>query len=607
MTYNPARDTDEGALLPIPGSLIPEDLSGHIFITGATPRDRKNNSLFNGEGRILRLDFNKKGAVGFKASTLRTPCSFADDILGESPLNLTRFLSVGIARVSLIYGARYYHNTQPIALGKNRLLLGYDGCTPVEINPKTLKIRSYIGKYGRDWFSSYPTIDLIPHLRKFLPETVEGVKVDLNAFTNSAFPLIFSSPHPSIDNKTGDCYFPNYSTEKFSIVHWDGGSNTKSVSVIDAATGKPIQIKMSTHQTTLTENHIIVGDSAFSSPPLGMIIRSLIAPQPDYLDLYIISRKALRDAEHGGRVTANHVRLNATAVHFLADYGEDAGKIRLHVVHSSSTDAAAIILKGDVPSPLARAKAGDYPFQSTEYGGGKLAYLEGFFTPCFGHNTIATYELSEGKISSQSKLPKNQEIGSVPFFSIGEGQERKVNNIFAIELGFSPETLPKRVADAYKSRINLPESRFPSALLRYKTASATIEDRFDFDFGDLPSSPTFIPRRGSNGGTDGMDGYVGVLIWSDRKETDKSTGLEFWLFDARNLAHGPIGRFVHPNLDAVYTMHSCWLETLDEETPRAAVGAREFFDLAQRLPKFPKKVQQVVLESFEKFEAHLKT
>ena len=72
------------------------------------------------------------------------------------------------------------------------------------------------------------------------------------------------------------------------------------------------------------------------------------------------------------------------------------------------------------------------------------------------------------------------------------------------------------------------------------------------------TSISFIPKDG--GGKD--EGYIYCVVVSDDDQTANSSGDEFWIFDAQNLAQGPICRVGHPDLNMPLTLHSLHVDSL---------------------------------------------
>ena len=54
---------------------------------------------------------------------------------------------------------------------------------------------------------------------------------------------------------------------------------------------------------------------------------------------------------------------------------------------------------------------------------------------------------------------------------------------------------------------------------------------------------------------------------SSNFDKKKSSGQEVWIFDAKNVAKGPICRLASKDLDLAYTLHSSWMEEVKLRDP----------------------------------------
>jgi len=225
---------DDGSYQP---GELPEDLYGHVFIVGPvgafdsptvspdTPhivRPSRNGwtSLFNGDGKIYRIDFHQtpdpsQGEAGLQtapgkawlaARIAKPPCYYVDRALyqswsgeGEDPykhLRSSRFHTLGLARFSLLFGSRNYLNTALLAMpfpnGQERLLVTWDVGRPYEVDPYSLKLIAPVGANDR-W---EPLVTLGPLVGGIVPKTWP-------------FPPRMSSAHPMFDPKTGEVFSVN--------------------------------------------------------------------------------------------------------------------------------------------------------------------------------------------------------------------------------------------------------------------------------------------------------------------------------------------------------------------------------------------------------------
>ena len=78
---------------------------------------------------------------------------------------------------------------------------------------------------------------------------------------------------------------------------------------------------------------------------------------------------------------------------------------------------------------------------------------------------------------------------------------------------------------------------------------------------------------------------------SDDASTPGSSGDELWIFDAADLARGPLCRLGHPDLDFGFTIHTTWAPAIAPRTSPYRVRARD--DYAAAVASLPPELQAV--------------
>ena len=78
---------------------------------------------------------------------------------------------------------------------------------------------------------------------------------------------------------------------------------------------------------------------------------------------------------------------------------------------------------------------------------------------------------------------------------------------------------------------------------------------------------------------------------SDDRDTPGSSGCEIWIFDAANLAQGPITRLGHPDYNVAFTLHTAWTQTANERTATYQVNVRE--DLSDTVAGMSAEIQNM--------------
>lgn len=177
---------------------IPTDLYGHMFIVGPvgfedTPYGH-GIPVFNGDGMVYRLDFDRPGKVRLKTEIARTPCFYADlATRTRKKYQAYRFRNWGNMRFSAALGLRNPVNTAFLPIKSpqephHRLLMTYDAGRPYEIDPVSLKIKTAVGT-NQEWRSTVPQI---------------------KPLFNQVFPVVLSTAHPACDEHTGEVFTINY-------------------------------------------------------------------------------------------------------------------------------------------------------------------------------------------------------------------------------------------------------------------------------------------------------------------------------------------------------------------------------------------------------------
>ena len=131
----------------------------------------------------------------------------------------------------------------------DRLLVTYDAGRPHEIDPKTLKIHTPVGR-TEDW-------------RGIIPDWVE-------MFMNNPFPTTFTTAHPCWDHEEKKMYAVNLAPDRMALLpftdllRWDGDGAIEKWELV-LSDGSNAAVDQSIHQVCVTRNHIILCDTAFAS------------------------------------------------------------------------------------------------------------------------------------------------------------------------------------------------------------------------------------------------------------------------------------------------------------------------------------------------------
>jgi carotenoid cleavage dioxygenase-like enzyme len=539
--------------LKVLAGALPIDLEGHVFVVGAMPQS-DGSPVFNGDGMIYRLDFGGP-SVALKTRLAKTPCYYAD--LATAGTGLA-FGNRGAARMSTRLGTRNQANTAFVRMGE-RIAVTFDGGRPYEIDPTTLELVTPIG--GNDeWVSGTPEV----------PGLIGG-----------PFKAFFSGAHPYYDENTKDLFLVNYKPS-FPVIggllgggdtwllRWDGASRLERHRLV--VNGRGVEITQSAHQMAVTRDYVIIMDTAFQIEFEQILLsRELVRPETVDTALYIVRRKDLKKG--GGDVPARKVVIPREIAHFICDYENPGGRITLHCTHGSAWLASEWLRTTDV-------QAGDWAPVRRDLRG--MLVTSGDQTPIAKH----VIDGETGRRLSSNLFFEDKWTWSVTLYAHrGASAAASFENVYWSSVGFQKELLTKRVLDHtlfYKYRHvpiwNLPykEGR-PAALFRtnMRTMSKADADGYSFPAGRAASSPTFCEAAGKAGTS---EGYVVVTVMSDDRSTPGSSGDEFWIFDGRDLAKGPICRLGHPEVDLAYTLHTLYMPSIQPRTASYRIPVRADFE-----------------------------
>jgi hypothetical protein len=209
----------------------------------------------------------------------------------------------------------------------------------------------------------------------------------------------------------------------------------------------------------------------------------------------------------------------------------------------------------------------------TLFGSGRAAdsALAGMIVAPFDLGPMARYtvDASSGQVvAGRTRLAVDPRMWATTLWTRDERAPRDtMGTAWWAALGFIPDLLPQRIADAYLDRSlrivpvgELPKQATPGQLFRFDHDAGTIGESFAMPIGTLPMSPTFVPRK--NGGRD--EGYLVTLTCGPEAD-------EVWIFDASSLAAGPLCRLGHPRFNIGFSLHTTWMGDL---RPSAGSGYR---------------------------------
>jgi len=553
---------DENLHLSVLSGTMPADIHGHMWVVHPLPPEN-DSALFTGDGRIIRLDLSMTG-IDAQMRLVRTPCYYADIAsYGQS----YGFDTLGMARFSFTLGVRNMANTALVVLDDERILVTYDGGRPHEIDPQSMELATAVG--GRDeWTGAMPS-----WMGWLLPQP---------------FKMVMSTAHPAVDGST--LYTVEYNTEIIGnatwtrICQWPGVGPMQSWRLIDIF-GADVSIEQSVHQMVVTEDFIVLVDTAFVTEIEDMFGGdSTVAQSPDTV-MWLIRRNELRDGRE--EVTAKKIQVPLEVTHAYCDHANPGGVITLHVAHTPAADASEFVEPGDqtISAGMARNDLIGLVSAATDLGGLGRIQIDGVSGILLEHTVVRDPLLWGGPaLCTHPPLDDSGTMHTMYWASLGLAQELRLQRIQDLYAGHPYRHVPLS---------EIPNENVPPSLIRVDPTGPTIMDSWSFPPGRLCLSPQWVP-----GGT---EGYLVCSMVSDDTETPGSSGCEVWIFDAGNLAQGPLTRLGNPDYNVPFTLHTAWTPQAADRTASYTVSVRD--ELAEVVSGMSAEIQAMFETSvFPHFE-----
>ncbi|MBD2206233.1 carotenoid oxygenase family protein [Calothrix sp. FACHB-1219] len=602
---NANRDELPDLTMQIAEGNLPNDLQGHVFLVApAGTIDSKElpykngNTCLNGDGMIYRFDFNQPGEVKWK-QRLAKPLDYIFDkktqnirkpFLGK----LFRFHNHGLIRFSVLLGSRNELNTGFLPMkfpgeSNERLLVTYDAGRPYEVDTQTLELVTPVGKLN-EWegaidfpiypfkpilSTAHPVFDTYKHemftvnYARTLSQYLKDIIRNLNAETEKQQEPEKYQRLSVICELLEQVLHGNFWNNDFvHLMRWDGKGELKKWQLFDPD-NSPITIKQSMHQIGLTEDYIVLMDTAFTTgieqiltniPDIPLIDeRKLVRvePLPDSI-IYIIRRDDLQEGKT--KVVAQKIVIPLEAAHFLLDYENPGNKITLHAAHICAWDVAEWLRQSD-RSPYDTSQPVSPNLSGTQQSPMDISRMGRYVIDVDNLSVKEKKVISDrdctwgaGLFTYLDRLPSS---GMTP---------KKLDNIYWVSFGLWEELTTESMREQYEDYRNrevpldevlqLAKEGKPSCLFRLNTASnesMRIEDYYKFPQGHIALSPQFIPR--SVGEESSTNGYIMCTVFTPERD-------EIWIFDAKKLNAEPLCKLYHPQLNFGLSLHTTWLQNL---------------------------------------------
>lgn len=410
------------------------------------------------------------------------------------------------------------------------------------------------------------------------------------------------------DPEKGEAFLVNYQYRQPSgehpvqLMRWDGYHDFESWLVVDEH-GEEIEIKQSIHELVFTRDYILLADTAFVAGT-EMLTPWVNAPLPNEKTvIYLIDRRTLKPGVKS--VTAKRVEVDEPCIHLIPEYENPDDKITVYMLHIRASNTAEILRSGD------RDLNGEL-FPAHLVGYGTLPVLD---LSSIGKHVIA---------AAKGVVEKSEYIAEAPYcwgpyLYAYMGRQVKAytgQDLFVMFKGFAKDLLPQRIFNAYqhveKRRIPIGDMvdgkgiQHNNSICRISTGNFAIADDYIFPDRVLLYTMACLDSK-----SNASAGYVIADVVTDQAAGEKSSGHEYWLFDAANLKQGPICKLGHESLNNSTLFHTVYIpgnvaKKLDQKEKSYHVPVRQDYpreELEQWDACVLKAFEDVIYPYFDRSDA----
>lgn len=506
----------------------PADLAGDVLFSAPMISGGSPSAIFD-LGCIIRLSLTAgtHGAApdrfAWRTRAIESPSKRIHDRAPDA------FVATTVGHRSS-FGPLNAANTAPLPWG-DRLFVTWDAGRPVELHPGTLDFVAEVGSID-SWGPS------------MMGDTV--------------LPTILTSAHPVTDRARGGMWTtkldpvlePTFAMAP-SVVFWRPDRTDVSVWPIEG-----IAFNGSTHTVSHTRDWVILCDSGNFRADLGeMMGGERTVTVDDDAPVWLLRKDQVLSTPPGTPVRPVCLRVAPPNGHFYARY-DDADGISM-VWEGMDLLDLGLAHRADDVDLLGR------PMPPTAIG---------LYNMAMARSTLneIVIDPNRGVVADQVRHSDdwtfNLQLSAMDWSPAGQAAPTAHHVTYQ---GCRPGNVSERAAQLYRGRIERSQltEETPASLATFRRGGLEVISRWEYgDVGDLPTSPTFVPRSGSAAGGDpgGHDGYVVQPVFNDG-------GFRVELFDAARVGAGPIATLRAAANECVPLMlHSAWMPTTTElvDAPR---------------------------------------
>ena len=557
---------------------LPADLDGSLFIAQCLGVPE---AFMVGDTNIVRLDFDGQEAH-LTNRFMWTPAALARLELENTP---HRFDFFGLMYLSPGLGMFSYTEGMYL-LPDGRIGVTSDVDRPWVIERDSLRAVTPVGRRD-EW---------IPMIGGNAGEVMGNL---FAGYSNSH--VVYT------DRERDETFLVNYQYKQptgehpVKLMRWDGYHEFESWLVVDE-NGAEIEIKQSIHELVFTRDYILLADTA-SVAGTEMLMPWVNAPLPyDKTVVYIVDRWDMKSGVK--TVIAKRVEVDEPCIHLISEYENPGDKITVYMLHTPATNTAEILRSGD------RDLNGNlFPEHLVGYG----------TLPVLDLDSVGKHVIDAAKPA----VEKSEYIAEMPYcwgpylYSYMGRQVKPYTgqDLFVMFKGFSKDMLPGRIFNAYKDvknrwvpigeMIGGKGMQHNNSICRISTEKFAIADAYVFPDRVLLYTIACLDSK-----SEGDAGYVIAGVVTDQAAGERSSGHEYWLFDATNLAKGPVCKLGHESLNNSTLFHTVYIprelaKQLDQKKVSYHVPLREDYprgELEQWNASVLNAFEQVIWPYFDRSE-----
>lgn len=412
------------------------------------------------------------------------------------------------------------------------------------------------------------------------------------------------------------------------VLKWKGEKSLGEWTIVHED-GSPIAIDYNMHQIGFSKDYLVLCDTNFKftldvminfpfqeDPVIDQFIRALLSgAMNDYSTLYLVKRADLTSSVK--TVKASQTRLPVETVHFSVNYQNPNDVLTIHTAHNCSACPAEWLRSYD--SLIAAPNESVNPEKIGLIAVGEMD---------IGKVGKVVVNAQSGELLPETKFlhltgEENGSISGAHTWAVGlytynhmlspDTNVDEISHVYWQSYGLREDSLTRYIYNLYKDpkrhrtfsaeqMLNYTKMGARFLLQCIETEGLTSTDHYTFAEEQYFWSLQFIPRKTASPGIpESKNGYIlTTVITGEPIEAGKFNYVcEMWLFDANNLAAGPVSKMSHPELSIGFTIHSVWVPVASEvPLPSYKLNVKEDYDDMIRQVT-DKKLQKRVQELFD--------